>query len=178
MKITFIPNLHKILESLLWLMNQNKEKGVNMYNILKSLFHADCYHLNNYARPVTGDTYRAMDYGTVPQNAYDILKLEELMMCELELDEMPFRKEKGHLYVAKRECNMELLSQSDIEALKEGYLEYGALNFEEVKRKNHEHIAYRKARALGNNTEVLYENLIDDPDILNDLKENSRDIKF
>lgn len=153
-------------------MNQ-KEGGVNMYNILKILFYADCYHLNKYMRPVTGDKYIAMPHGTVPELAYGILGRDELLMCNLELEVFPFRHLGKHFYAGTREYNSRYLSESDIEALQKGYSEYADLSFGVVKKKNHEHKAYTKAMREGNKY-IMFEDLIYDEEVIEDLRENSQ----
>ena len=174
--IRFKPNTKKILEVLLWLMSQKKE-GINMYNMLKMLFYADCYHLNKYMRPVTGDEYKAMPYGTVPELAYNLLKGDEFIMCDLGISKLPFKGLSSHFYTAARKSDNEYLSESDIEALQKGYNEYADLNFEEVKKKNHENEAYVKAITVANKY-IRFEDLIHDKDVLKDLKENSQYISL
>ncbi|MBN9564795.1 MAG: SocA family protein [Alphaproteobacteria bacterium] len=145
-KISFTCDLHKTVEVLLWVMGQSKE-GVNLYNLVKTIFHADCYHLNNYGRPVTGDHYIAMDHGTVPSWVYDLLKHDPFTLCdagyELGGQTLPFEA-KGNMLVAKRPFNPDFLSESDIEALQQGFKEYGTLSFHEVRNKNHSHPAWKK----------------------------------
>ena len=68
MAIKFKLNKRKAAEAVLWFI---EEKKINdMYTIFKMLFAAEKYHLNTYGRPITGEIYRAMEYGTVPKWIY------------------------------------------------------------------------------------------------------------
>ena len=92
-------------------------------------------------------------------------------MCDLGISKLPFKGLSSHFYTAARKSDNEYLSESDIEALQKGYNEYADLNFEEVKKKNHENEAYVKAITVGNKY-IRFEDLIHDKDVLKDLKEN------
>ena len=70
------PNHRKILEAILYLIENASARSlyVTQYDIVKSLFVADLFHLEKYGRPVTFDNYSAMEFGPVPREAYDMLK--------------------------------------------------------------------------------------------------------
>ena len=48
--------------------------GITPFFLAKVLFFADRDHLRAYRRPVTGDSYIAMDAGPVPSRVYDMVK--------------------------------------------------------------------------------------------------------
>jgi hypothetical protein len=103
-KISFNCDLEKTLEVLLWVMNQ-KAEGVNLYNLIKTIFHADCYHLNQYGRPITGDVYIAMVHGTVPSFIYNLLNQESFALSDLRIDVLPFERKGCHYLISKRSFN-------------------------------------------------------------------------
>ncbi len=133
-KIEFEINYKKALEAILYV--SSKREKVNVYNLLKAIFEADKWHLNQHGRPVTGDIYMRMQYGTVPSAIYDMLKQEPLPLVFLNLDAYPFEKD-SHYIKAKRESDLSLLSESDVEALEVGLAKYIDLPFEQVLATNH-----------------------------------------
>ena len=48
--------------------------GETMYTILKMVYVADRFHLERYARPITGDRFIAMKEGACPSNIYNSMK--------------------------------------------------------------------------------------------------------
>ena len=70
------PNYKRILESILFLINEAERRGlyVTEFDIDKSIFVADVRHLNEYGRPVTFDNYVATEHGPVPSATRYILR--------------------------------------------------------------------------------------------------------
>jgi uncharacterized phage-associated protein len=131
-------NLHKekAVNSLLFVVN-NLEKA-DTHKIYKILYFADQKHLLKYGRPIFGDTYVKMEYGPVPsfvKNVVDenIQGLEEVVA-------------KYHKYFVKSlaEPNLDYLSESDLECLKEAIEENKDLDFQTLIDKSHDY-AYNKA---------------------------------
>jgi hypothetical protein len=78
MTIKFRTNARKAVEVIVWFAHQRP--GIDFHSILKMLFFADLFHLNQWGRPIVGDTYYALPYGPVPQTTYDLLKHEPLAL--------------------------------------------------------------------------------------------------
>lgn len=134
-KIEFQLNYAKAVEAVLYVLS--KQKSVNMYNVLKVIFEADKRHLNAHGRPVTGDTYIKMEYGTVPSAIYDMFKDDPSFLAALNLETYPFVRQNFHLS-ATRNPNLDYLSKSDIDSLDQGIDAYPLnMPFGEVKDKNH-----------------------------------------
>lgn len=149
MAIWFNMNTQKAIECVLWII-QNGES--NMYNIWKILFSAEKYHLNKYGRPITGDKYIAMEFGTVPGWLYDATKTKR--------GEIAFYREDNSLH-AERSSMTEYLSDSDIEALKHGLNEYAGLDFKSVMNKNHEEPAWKNNYIQGSAATIPFEDIIE-----------------
>lgn len=169
--IEFKINYKKAIEVILYILNKNEREGINMYNLVKIIFAADKYHLNQYARPVTGDCYVKMQYGTVPSTICDYLKFDDLALSFIGEKEYPFFKGEGeHNFYPKRKCKKNLLSKSDIEAIEHGIKEYHGLSFDEVKDKNHDEKCWVKTRL---NNVIPFELMIENETVRKYLKENS-----
>jgi len=157
MPIQFNMNTQKAIESVLWII-QNGES--NMYNIWKILFSAEKYHLNKYGRPITGDQYVAMEYGTVPSWLYNAAKIEK--------PGIGFFKRDNSL-IADREPMMDYLSQSDVKALKHGFGEYAGLDFNSVKEKNHREPAWKNNYVRNSSALIPFEDIIEEDWLKEDL---------
>jgi len=160
MAIRFNMNTQKAIESVLWII-QNGES--NMYNIWKILFAAEKYHINKYGRPITGDSYMALEFGTVPSWLYDATKIKRPGMGFIRND---------NSLIAERNPMSDYLSQSDVEALNYGMNEYAGLDFRSVKYKNHEEPAWKKNYALrGDNDSapIPFEDIIEEDWLKEDL---------
>ncbi|MCL1957501.1 MAG: Panacea domain-containing protein [Fibromonadales bacterium] len=153
MAIKFKLNKRKAVEAVLWFI---KAKKINdMYAIWKMLFAAEKYHLNKYGRPITGETYLAMQLGTVPKWLYK-------EACEQ--FGIGFVK-VGRKLIAERNCIKDFLSDTDIEALKHGYKEYAGMDFDAIKEKNHKEPAWAKhwkRRGKLKEVPIHFEDLIDE----------------
>lgn len=133
--IQFHPDYSKTVEVVLWVLNNSP--GIHLYNLMKVLFHADVVSVNRYGRPVIGDTYLAMEHGTVPQLVYtELMRRESWLLDALGWQNWPWSSE-GHAWYAHRPANADYLSQTDQIALLEGIQEYASLPFAAVRAKNH-----------------------------------------
>ena len=63
----------KALNALLYVANRVQRK--DFHKIFKIVYFADRQHLAEWGRPITGDTYIAMDAGPVPSRMYDMMKI-------------------------------------------------------------------------------------------------------
>jgi hypothetical protein len=142
---------HKVVEAILFLLENFV--GFSQYDIVKTLFLADKSHLQKYGRPITFDTYFAMENGPVPSFAYDILKLDFDFRREFG-EEKPWisvpdanKPNVNKFLGAKRPPSRGVLSQTDTETLKEAGDTIQFLDFEQVRRLTHEDPAYKEAWA-------------------------------
>lgn len=67
---TPVFDANKSLQAVLYVVNRLKRR--DFHKIFKVLYFADRTHLIKYGRPITGDTYIAMEYGPVPSMIYDM----------------------------------------------------------------------------------------------------------
>lgn len=167
MPIVFNKNPQKAIEAVIWIIKNGES---NMYNIWKILFDAEKYHLNTYGRPITGDKYMAMEFGTVPSWLYDAVKLKK--------QGLGFYKD-GNSLIAERDPVLDYLSASDILALKHGLNEYAGLSFSEVMKKNHKEPAWEKNYAKRGDNEcapIPFEDMIEEDWLREDLAILAKDM--
>ncbi len=71
-----------------------QRSGETMYTILKMVYVADRIHLERYGRPITGDSFNALQEGACPSKIYDSMKV--------------LRGEKNHNYLPNSEKYLEV----------------------------------------------------------------------
>jgi hypothetical protein len=181
------PNHKRILEAALYLIQEGERRRapVTQYEIVKSLFLADVAHLERYGRPVTFDNYSALEFGPVPEAAYDMLKPAYNPNNHYEQEVWPpWRREHAHgraYYYRgpRRDPNLRALSKTDIAALSEALDEVKALRFGGVVDKTHGNPAYIEAwatRGDKRSSPMAYAKVMAEPDdvLAQDLAEASQ----
>ena len=118
-----------------WLVAQ--KPGIDLHTLLKACYFADKDHLNKHERPIFGATYRAMPFGPVPLEIYDMAKCEPLSLADMEVERFPW---KIHGFRLQLETNapVELgsLSTSDQASLKYGFQRSTSMTFNQRYRRN------------------------------------------
>jgi uncharacterized phage-associated protein len=162
MPIKFTANKNKIIEALAWLANQRE--GITFYYIGKILYFADKAHLQQYGRPILGDSYFAPDYGPVPSLAYDMLKFNDFLDPEtlnnLALAIRVEREEDGkpHVY-ARRNADTNYFSATDLKCLHESFEKHIGMTVKQLYDLSHQEPAYIAAPPNGT---MDYELIIDE----------------
>lgn len=127
-RFRFAPQ--KALAAVLWMLRQRD--GLDLHTIAKAAYFADKAHLNRYGRPIFGATYRAMKYGPVPLEIYEMLKQEPIYLPELDREAYPWTLRGYRMFRTTDEhCAEEHLSPSDMRCLEEGFRQSVAMTFNE-----------------------------------------------
>lgn len=159
---TTIFDSEKALSALLYVANALPERR-NTYKVLKAIYRANKTHLQNYGRELFHQRYQALEWGAVPQLAYDIVthirdgKMQNHMPKDV----------KNKLSVSKDDTikglvppSMRLLSKSDVECLNEAIKFYRGKDFAWVATNAHEDAAYRKNRKGNVNKDIPLADII------------------
>ena len=111
----------KAIETLAFIANESP--GLTPFYVAKVCFYAEKWHFNRYGRPILADTYIAMPRGPVPSTIKNFLDGKwDWVEKPQDLDDAVSidRTQKwARLFKGKRAPNMALLSQTDIDCLKE-----------------------------------------------------------
>ncbi|GGK41284.1 type II toxin-antitoxin system antitoxin SocA domain-containing protein [Salinarimonas ramus] len=102
-------------------MMVDAHSGIDLHAALKACYFADKTHLNAHYRPIFGATYRAMRFGPVPLEIYEMAKGESLWLAELEVDGVPWSLEGYRLQRrVAQQVDTSPLSPSNLEHLRAG----------------------------------------------------------
>ena len=162
----------KAQAALHWMVREHP--GVDLHTALKACYFADKAHLNKHWRPIFGATYRAMRFGPVPLEIYEMAKGEAIWLAELGTDQLPWRLDGYRLALVRNaEPDLDVLSETDREEIEAGFAASSGMTFNE--RTLATHGPDWQAAALGT---MRYEDMIDEsPDkarIVAYLRENAR----
>lgn len=177
-------NSRKAVEVILWLAE--RQDPIDFYHVLKVVFFADKFHLNNYGRPIVGDTYEAKNHGPVAKTIYDILKQDALELQALDAYSEganagpPFEIRNRYWVHPNRPADKKLLSRSDIEALQWAFEKYGAMSFRKLEQITHDDPSWKNAYNAG--VIMAYEDFLDDGPSrearIEDLQETAPNVAF
>jgi hypothetical protein len=128
--IRFKFSAEKARNAIEWMLSERE--SLDLHSILKACYFADKAHLNKHGRPIFGAVYRAMRFGPVALEIYEMLKGEPYWLCEIKADEFPWRLER---HTVKRVRNARpdtsALSKSDLDELTVAFHKSLSLNFDE-----------------------------------------------
>lgn len=128
--IRFLFAARKALQAVDWMLARKGE--LDFHTILKACYFADREHLNRYGRPIFGASYRAMKYGPVPVEIYELIKLEPLPLWEAGVESPPWSREGFRLRrTANVDPTVSALSESDLECLEHGLETSVSMTFDE-----------------------------------------------
>jgi len=134
--IRFPYDRERAANAVLWLLGRHNGT-LEKLKLVKLVFYADRAHLAKYGRPITGGRYSAMPHGPVASSLYDDLK------SWVNDVHAPVRI-KGNHVIARKQLDVESLSESDVEILTQIDREYGSLSAFTLSAMTHRLRAYKK----------------------------------
>jgi len=152
--IRFRFNVEKFVNAVAYFA-KNAPK-IDKLKAAKLLYFLDKYHLVNYGRPVTGDCYHSLDYGPIPSMSLDIMndvisgvplrrQLPNKRTFEKYL-QVDHKKSRYPKFILKREPNLEIFSESEIEALNHTVKKYGGRSGPELIDLTHKELTWRSVK--------------------------------
>jgi len=149
---------HEKLVQALVFFSERGVRDLTRMKAAKLLFNADKHHLLKYGRPVIGDEYACMEYGPVPSASLNVMN----DAIEDDPDYPPVAKELFHEYLtvetvgghpvflARKSPDLDVFSDSDIEALEASLRENGPKSAAQLSRESHDEIAWKIANEQRN----------------------------
>ncbi len=132
---------------------RKKEGTINKMKAIKLVYFADRYHIRKYGRPVVGDLYWAMKYGPVGTTSLRIANLEsenldtECFKYARNFIMHPKGDVKKESLSSKQDVDIDVFSQSDIEALEAVYKEFGDKDQFELAELTHDYPEWSKHKS-------------------------------
>lgn len=148
----------KGLEALTYVAQQWPD--VTAFYASKVIFFAEKEHLNRYARPIIGDTFIAMTNGPVPSTIYNFIEgnLDQAEDPESIVDALSITHDRYSKVSARRDPDLDFLSESDIECLSNAIKFCRGKGFGNLSHISHQERAWREAST---NAPMDYEAMID-----------------
>lgn len=132
-----------------------KADRVDKLKAAKLLYFLDKCHLVRYGRPVTGDCYHSLDCGPVPSMSLDIMNdvicgvpLRRLLHNKRAFERF-LRVDKSKRYpvfLLRRQPDLEVFSDSELEALDHTLAEYGSLTGPELIDLTHRELTWKSVK--------------------------------
>lgn len=130
-----------------------KDGKINKMKAIKLIYLADRYHLRKYGRPIVGDNYWAMKLGPVGS---DILNIANISEDDLDVECLKYVQsylahlegdDKAQNVVTKKDVDLDVFSQTDIEAFETIFKAFGdrdQFELAEITHKYPEWAKYKK----------------------------------
>lgn len=187
-RVQLQPHPRRIVEAIIFLIGEaeKRDRKLSQYDIVKSLFLADKAHLNRYGRPITFDNYVAMRHGPVPSFAYDMLKPQFDWVRHFKISCPPWTRQEEAgtakaAFSSIRPADLDVLSESDLDALRGALGTVMSLSFGQLRRVTHEDPAYLQAwqddaeqQAFPMNYGLLFDTPTPDDEAADDIARASR----
>jgi uncharacterized phage-associated protein len=159
-KVSYRINFEKAVETILWI--SQRQPGIDIHHIGKTLFYAEKLHLNKYGRPIIGDIYMRGPYGPFPSTVRDMIQKKtkwiDLYRLSSVSEAFSVVNNPDPTPIPKRHPNFDFLSETDMECLEESIKTCGTMSFDQLKNISHEEPCYKSAVE---NEIIDYANMID-----------------
>jgi uncharacterized phage-associated protein len=119
MTIRFKFAASKARAAIHWIVAEHH--NVDLHAGLKACYFADKSHLNEHGRPIFGATYKAMKFGPVPLEIYEMMKGEVIWLIESGVPAFPWRIDGHQLRsIDNSHADVSTLSETDLLHLASG----------------------------------------------------------
>ena len=137
---------HRLKAMVLHILNVTG--GIDFYHVFKILYFAEREHLAKWGHRMIADDFCALDYGPVPSQLYNAIKVldnpNSNLASELQVSMKFAGADAPNVMIAKEPADMDYISASEKEALDKSIMENASLTFKQLKEKSHD-IAWQEA---------------------------------
>lgn len=128
----------KIIQALTYIAYQQPGHKINSMKAYKLLWLADRYHLRQYGRTITGDTFFALPHGVVPSDAKNVVEHQKTHISNDEVYCAKYIKRiSKYSFQAVSSPDVMEFSDSDQEALDKVLKAYGHLDQYQLETLSH-----------------------------------------
>jgi hypothetical protein len=137
--IQFRFNPRKASQAIQWMLATATD-AVDFHTILKTIYFADKRMLNEHGRPIFGANYRAMNYGPVPLEVYEMLKCEPYWLTELAQDDYPWLREGYRVRLIPNHNQLpepDDIAPAEMDTIREAFEQCREMTFNQRTRETH-----------------------------------------
>lgn len=127
---------------------KDKNGNTNKMAALKLLFFAEKYHLQQYARMITNDTFFAMKHGPVASAARDVLSFDNIDTNLCYRDNFISNVDLYSYKEVNTYEDLDMLSETDIEALEFALEKFGHLDEWQLVEETHKYKEWKRYENL------------------------------
>ena len=153
-KNSLIRTTKKIIQVRAYIAYHQADHKINSMKAYKLLWLADRYHLRQFGRTITGDTFFALPHGVVPSDAKNVVEHQSTHIPNDEEYVAKYIKRiSKYSFQAVTEPDVMEFSDSDQEALDKVLKAYGKLDQYQLEELSHtfpEWLAYKEKLEVGN----------------------------
>ena len=145
-----VSSNHKKATQALNYFARKKDGKINKLKAIKLIYLADRYHIRKYGRPIIGDNYLAMNYGPVGSMTLDIANHNKVSISKdvlkyvAEFITGDIKNNKPKNILSKKEVDLSIFSQSDLESLEKVYEEFRGYDEFELADISHKYPEWKK----------------------------------
>lgn len=145
-KVNKFLDAQKALEAIVFVSHKTND----LFHIVKILFYADKFHLEEYGRQISGDIYCAMEDGPVPSGAYDLIKIARGDKYHFDQRLINVHPEESIKVINEtnitplRGPNFDYLSESDIDCLNKAITNFAPMDGRRLWALVHDEPSYTK----------------------------------
>lgn len=143
-------DIRAIVQAIYYLLK--KLGTVDKLKLLKLIYLADKYHLIYYGRTITNDDYYAVKLGPIPSSVKDVLEFDKFSLSaeEYKYASSLFKKVDQYNFKAneKARSRLEMLSETDIEALDYVIKNFGLMSSSRLINYTHKYPEWSQYRGL------------------------------
>lgn len=181
-RFSFAPA--KTIDAVSWMLRSGEENGkewLDFHTILKTCYFADRHALAERQLPIFGAEYRAMNYGPVPIEIYEMLKCEPKWLMELaekNVDTYPWTREDHFVKMKiKKRNDLEYtnIARAELNIVEQAFQKSSNMNFTQRTRETHEADwmeGTKRPRGLMHYEDMIPEDAPDREELIRDLQED------
>jgi len=141
-------NIRKTAQAINFFARKHASCSIDKLKVIKLVWLADRYHIRKYGRPITGDTYFAMDYGPVGSGVKDITSLNNCLSgVEQKYAKKYLSLSNKTTVKSVREVQESVFSRTDLEALNFAFDNFGDKKPSQLVTLSHKYPEWNKFEA-------------------------------
>ncbi len=161
----FTFNIDKLIHAIIFFVKNTSPDKLGKVKLMKLLYYSDFRHMQEYGRPIIGDTYYKLENGPVPSLTLNLISEAETCINDkpddeeladtknyvkkfkeaIEINIETYYGNRKLKFVPQVEFNARIFSKSDLAVMKKIAEEFYQDNGKEISEKSHQETGWRLA---------------------------------